>query len=130
MTVADDAWEQMRRERETERRQLAEVQGVTIPVMPPRLPGEDDKTYGCRIAWIAKSHCGPPPRPKLPPKRMVKSKQPGETGADRGRNGGDVGEIDKMPPTDLLQNSYETPTDPDGERLAGMTADLTTEDDP
>jgi hypothetical protein len=104
-TAQDRSEEQARRERETERRQLAEVQGVTIPVMPPRLPGEDDKTYGCRIAWIAKSHCGPPPRPKVAPKRMPKPLK-----------------VDLPPGEDSMVCH--------GERLAGMTADLTTEDEP
>lgn len=89
-----------------ERRKLAEAIGVTIPTQPPRLTGESDRDYGIRLAQIAKSHCGPPPRKhnaprKPPPKIKPKGFDPPER---------TVSEQDA----------------PDAERLSGMTADYTT----
>jgi hypothetical protein len=92
-----------------ERRKLAEVLGVQIPVMPPREPGETDRQYGCRIAWIAKSHCGPPPRPKQPPRKPPTIKPQGY-----------------YPP----ERTVSEQDDPDAERLGGMTADYTSGDEP
>jgi hypothetical protein len=109
VTAADDSARINRVRQLEEHRKLADVLGVQIPVMPPRLTGESDKDYGCRIAWIAKSHCGPPPRPKQPPKRPPKVEA------------GKAEKADKA--------TYQPP-DPDAERLSGMTADFTSEDEP
>lgn len=118
MNYAEESARLNRERQLEERRQLAEVAGVQIPVMPPREPGETDRQYGCRIAWIAKSHCGPPPRPKQPPRRMIKpqgSHPPEQPGA-----------VAQPNPT----NQHIRQPEPDAERLGGMTADFTSEDEP
>jgi hypothetical protein len=102
VTSQDEAWERMKYLREVERRQLAAVQGITLPAMPPRLPGETDKDYGVRIAWIAKSFCGPA-RKKSPPKPLPRAR--------------------------AREAVPAPPPEPD-ERLAGMDADFTTSEDP
>jgi hypothetical protein len=90
-----------------ERRKLAEALGVTIPAMPAREPGETDKQYGCRIAAIAKGHCGPAPRPKVPPRKVPRLKPVKPD----------------IPPDSPDDVSRET-------ALANMTPDPTTEEDP
>lgn len=113
-SAQEQAEARMQREREIERRELAAAQGVTLPVMPPRLPGESDRDYGCRIAWIAKAACGPAPRPKLPPRRIPKLSTEKAEKADKS---------DYQPPGEDSMVCH-------GERLAGMTPDLTTEEEP
>jgi hypothetical protein len=104
VTAADDAEIRLRQRRIDERRELAAAIGVVIPVMPPRNPGESDREYGVRIAWIAKSYCGPPPRPKTPPRRPAKPTA-------------------EKPPE-------KPPEPPPEDRLSAMVADPTTEEDP
>jgi hypothetical protein len=88
-----------------ERRKLAEAIGVTIPTQPPRLSGETDKEYGIRLAEIAKSHCGPPPRPKTPPRKPPTIKPQG---------------------FDPPESTDDAHTAPDADRLGGMIPDFTT----
>jgi hypothetical protein len=109
VNAAEDSARINREAQLEERRKLAEVAGVQIPVMPPREPGETDRDFCIRLAWIAKSYCGPPPRPKQPPKRMVKPQ------------GFDTPE---KPP------ELSPELSPEAERLEGMNPDFTSEDDP
>jgi hypothetical protein len=86
-----------------ERRKLAAAIGVEIPKQPLQNPGETDKEYGIRLAQIAKSFCGPPPRKRVAPKRLP-----------------------KITPTNDQQTADVPPTSDDGDRLGGMTPDFTT----
>lgn len=119
MTAADDAERAVRARQIEERRRIMDALGIELPVMPPRLPGEDDKQYGWRLAEIAKSHCGPPPRKKSP-KPLAKPRVSAPPSSKAHAYG-------PPPAAEVSQNAQFAEPE---ERLAGMTPDHTTAEEP
>jgi len=107
-----------------ERAELIKAAGIVIPPCPPRAPGESDRAYGIRLAEEAKRQCDIGGKAMKRAMRERAAPTPTTMKAAYAATG------IKPQCFDPPESTVSEQTDPDAERLGGMTADYTSGDDP
>lgn len=119
-----------------ERAELIAAAGIEVPDIPPRMPHETDREYGVRLAEEAKRQCdiGGRALRREEARRRAPTADEMRKAAEAFHAAHPPQEHGPPPPPEVSQNAqFVKPKELDGgegERLANMMADPTTEDDP